>query len=61
MRFSLKNHIIGKTYDLTQDNMQSMLQVIESLRATNNKLLIELEDYEEEECEIPMAEGPQHD
>jgi uncharacterized protein YukE len=32
MKFNVSTHIVGKTYDLSQDNMNSMIKTIERLR-----------------------------
>lgn len=38
MKFRPEQHIVGKVYDLTQENMQAMVLEIDRLRA-ENKLL----------------------
>jgi hypothetical protein len=34
-KWRLDNHIVGKTYDLTQDNMSAMIKSIEELKVQN--------------------------
>jgi hypothetical protein len=55
MKFNPDNHITGKVYDLTQENMQAMLshidtlekQLDEALMALNDALSLAIDSYEE--------------
>jgi len=40
MMFKLESHITGKVYDLTQENMQAMIETIERLQAEITKLML---------------------
>ena len=42
MKFKPENHIIGKAYDLTQENMQAMLIHIDKLEEELNAALMAL-------------------
>lgn len=48
MSFILENHIIGKVYNLTQDNMQAMLLAIEKLQFDCENLNLEIESIYED-------------
>ena len=37
-KWNLRNHIIGKAYDLTQGNMNAMISDLERLKAENARL-----------------------
>lgn len=43
MSFTIQNHIIGKVYDLTQENMNDMIATVESLLRKNAALTHGLE------------------
>lgn len=43
MKFRPEQHIIGKVYHLTQDNMNAMIRTIENLQARLSSLLSTLE------------------
>lgn len=48
MKYKLENHIIGKVYDLTQDNMNAMIKDIELLKEQKQELLdLIREEYED--------------
>jgi len=42
-KWNLRNHIIGKAYDLTQGNMNAMISDLERLKAENARLREALE------------------
>lgn len=48
-KFKSDNHIIGKVYDLTQENMQAMLNHIDKLESENARLFNELADLKKDE------------
>jgi cell shape-determining protein MreC len=46
MAFRIEDHIIGKVYDLTQENMNTMISDIERLKTENTKLKQHLIDFQ---------------
>lgn len=48
-KFNPENHIIGKVYDLTQENMQTMLNHIDKLESENAQLRKALQKYADSE------------
>lgn len=56
MKFKLENHIIGKVYDLTQDNMTAMLRALEELKKENERLSEELRSYVKDERTVQFTQ-----
>lgn len=54
MKFKPENHIIGKAYDLTQENMQAMIIEIERLNEEREYLFRTMLETQER---ITMLEG----
>lgn len=48
MKFKPENHIIGKAYDLTQENMNALILIFEKLSEENNRLKEALTRIEKE-------------
>jgi hypothetical protein len=62
-KWDVNNHIVGKAYDLTQENMNAMIADLERLKAENARLREENTDLEEriikywKECDLFEAEN----
>lgn len=52
MKFDPKQHIIGKVYDLTQEDMQAMLMEIDRLRNAHKILVGVSAEYAKERDEL---------
>jgi hypothetical protein len=58
MKFNPDNHIVGKVYDLTQENMNAMLIHIDTLEKENEQLHAMLTSIKQSLIEISIqSEG----
>lgn len=58
MNFDLKNHISGKVYDLTQENMNAMIRCIEELRNKYEAAIINTLEFREALESVAFLQQP---
>jgi len=54
-KFNPNTHIIGKVYDLTQENMNTMIDEIERLKILNKDLEDSIDDIDYQLGEYPTS------